>query len=60
MVTRGIRTRMSMRSRSGPESRARYRWPVLAEHSHGVACASPACPHGHGFAAIITWHCSGN
>ncbi len=43
---------MSMRSSSGPESLARYRCARYPSHEQ-TRRASPANPHGHGFAAAI-------
>ncbi|OEI69459.1 hypothetical protein Cus16_0063 [Curtobacterium sp. ER1/6] len=59
VVTRGTRTRTSIRSRSGPDIRPRYRRTAAGGHSHGC-CADPAFPHGHGFAASTTWQRAGN
>ena len=50
---------MSIRSRSGPDSRDRYAATVCPEQVHGRSVA-PAYPHGQGFAAVTNMQRAGN
>lgn len=49
--------RMSIRSRSGPDSRARYRLLFTDEQVQRRPPFPP--PHGHGFDAITSWNDAG-
>src|SRR5205809_8121226 len=49
---------MSMRSSSGPDTRARYRCTTTAPHAQ-VWCGSPNQPQGHGFIAAASMNRAG-
>ena len=49
--------RMSIRSSSGPDKRARYRLLLMDEHVQRRPPLPP--PHGHGFDAITSWNEAG-
>ena len=56
--TRGTSNRMSMRSRSGPDKRARYPAIDCGVHEQ-ISPGTSARPHGHGLAAAIKVHRAG-
>ena len=57
--TRSTATHRSMRSRSGPETRRRYRSGTPGGQVHDRS-ADPSWPHGHGFIAAMSWNRAGN